>query len=127
MPTPYYLQWEVEVKNTTRQDIVLPNRTTLGRLQLIQSVVSVEVKLKIDDTFGQSCSKVDEGTNTLNTAKNCDEPITSRPKHLDQVDLNELTSEQRNAARALLVEEADVFAVDHSDISRISDFQMDIN
>lgn len=124
MPTPYYLQWEVEVKNTTRQDIVLPNRTTLGRLQLIQSVVSVEVKLKIDDTFGQSCSKVDEGTNT---AKNCDEPITSRPKHLDQVDLNELTSEQRNAARALLVEEADVFAVDHSDISRNSDFQMDIN
>ena len=37
---------EVEVRNTAKHDVVLRNRTVLGRLELIQSVIPVEVKLK---------------------------------------------------------------------------------
>lgn len=41
---------EVEIRNTTKHDISLKGRTVLGRLQLIQSVTPVEVKLKTADT-----------------------------------------------------------------------------
>lgn len=37
---------EIEVTNETKHDIVLKNRSVLGRLQLVQSVTTVEVKLK---------------------------------------------------------------------------------
>ena len=37
-------QIELEVRNTTRHNIVLPKRTVLGRVQLVQSVTPVEVK-----------------------------------------------------------------------------------
>ena len=37
---------KTEMINTTNHDIILPNRTSLGQLQLVQSVTPVEVKLK---------------------------------------------------------------------------------
>ena len=39
-------QIEIEVTNTTKHDILLPNQTVLGRIELVQSVTSVEVKFK---------------------------------------------------------------------------------
>ena len=39
-------QIEIEVTNTTKHDILLPNRTVLGRIELVQSVTPVEVKFK---------------------------------------------------------------------------------
>ena len=36
---------KVEVRNTTNHDIALQNRTLIRRLQLVQSVTPVEVKL----------------------------------------------------------------------------------
>jgi hypothetical protein len=35
---------DVHVTNTTEHDIILPGRTTLGHLQMIRSIVPVEVK-----------------------------------------------------------------------------------
>ena len=39
-------QIEIEVTNTTKHDILLPNWTVLGRIGLVQSVTPVEVKFK---------------------------------------------------------------------------------
>ena len=39
-------QVKIDIVNTTNHDIVLRNRTVLGRLQLVQSITPVEVKLK---------------------------------------------------------------------------------
>ncbi|CAB3987572.1 Hypothetical predicted protein [Paramuricea clavata] len=99
---------EVEVKNTTKHDIVLRNRTVPGRLQLIQSVTQVEVKLKTEN---------DENDDDHQTAK--------WAKHLDDVDLGDLNSEERKAGTQLLIEKADVFAID-DDIGCITELQMDI-
>lgn len=41
---------EVEVTKMTKHDIKLNNRIVLGHLQLVQSVIPVEVKWKADDT-----------------------------------------------------------------------------
>ncbi len=57
---------EVEVKNTTKHDIVLRNRTVLGRLQLIQSVTPVEVKLSTDNDE-KSLSKLKKKLKSLTT------------------------------------------------------------
>ncbi|CAB4023074.1 Hypothetical predicted protein [Paramuricea clavata] len=99
---------EVEVKNTTKHDIVLRNRTVPGRLELIQSVTPVEVKLKTEN---------DENDDDHQTAK--------WAKHLDDVDLGDLNSEERKAATQLLIEKADVFPID-DDIGCITEIQMDI-
>ena len=40
---------EIEIVNNTNPDIILPGRTLLGRLQLVQSVTPVEVRLKDSD------------------------------------------------------------------------------
>ncbi|CAB4021321.1 Hypothetical predicted protein, partial [Paramuricea clavata] len=47
------------------------------------------------------------------------------PKHLGDVDLGDLNSEERKAATQLLIEEADAFAIDN-DIRCIKELQMDI-
>ena len=36
----------IEVTNTTKHDILLPNWTVLGPIELVQSVTPVEVKFK---------------------------------------------------------------------------------
>ena len=101
---------QVEVKNTTKHDIVLQNRTALGRLQLIQSVTPVEVKLKTDNVE-KSPPKLNEDIKIPN---------------LDGVDLRDLNTEQRTAATQLLIEEADAFAIDDDDVGYITELQMDI-
>ena len=114
---------EVEVKNTTKHDIVLRNRMVLGRLQLIQSVTPVEVKLKTDKDE-KSPSKLNEEAKIPNN--NDDHPTANWPKHLDDVDLGDLNSEERKAAKQLLIEEADAFAIDDDDVGCITELQMDI-
>ena len=47
---------KLEMINATNHDIILPNRTPLGRLQLVQSVTPVEVKLKekVESSLGEN-------------------------------------------------------------------------
>ena len=113
----------VEVKNTTKHDIVLRNRTVLGHLQLIQSVTPVEVKLSTDNDE-KSLSKLKEEAKIPNN--NDDHQTANWPKHLDDVDLGDLNSEERKAATQLLIEEADAFAIDDDDVGCITELQMDI-
>ena len=112
---------EVEVKNTTKHDVVLRNRTVLGRLQLIQSVTPVDVKLKTGNTVEKP--RLNEETEM---AKANGHETRDWPKHLNDVDMSELTSEQRKTAKKLLIEEADAFAIDDDDVGCISELQMDI-
>ena len=111
------------MKNTTKHDIVLRNRTVLGRLQLIQSVTPVEVKLSTDNDE-KSLSKLKEEAKIPNN--NDDHQTANWPKHLDDVDLGDLDSEERKAATQLLIEEADAFAIDDDDVGCITELQMDI-
>ena len=113
---------EVEVKNTTKHDIVLRNRTVQGRLQLIQSVTPVEVKLKADNVE-KSSPKLNE---EIKIPNNNGLRTRNWPKHLDDVDLGDLNIEQRTAATQLLIEEADAFAVHEDDVGCITELQMDI-
>ena len=113
---------QVEVKNITKHDIVLRNRTALGRLQLIQSVTPVEVKLKADNVE-KSPPKINEDIKIPN---NNGFQTRNWPKHLDGVDLRDLNTEQRTAATQLLIEEADAFAIDDDDVGCITELQMGI-
>ncbi|CAB3988534.1 Hypothetical predicted protein [Paramuricea clavata] len=81
-----------------RQGMIFSIRTVLGRLQLVQSVVPIDVKLK-------------------------DNPST---RHLKNLDLGGLTEEQRNLASKLLVEQADAFAHDDDDVGHIPNLQINI-
>ena len=55
---------EIEVHSTSQHDIILPGCTQLGRLQLVKSVMPMEVKLKDPDSDRVAKS---ECTNTLQT------------------------------------------------------------
>ena len=113
---------QVEVKNTTKHDIVLRNRTALGRLQLIQSATPVEVKLKADNVE-KSPPKLNEDIKIPN---NNGFQTRNWPKHLDGMDLRDLNTKQRTAATQLLIKEADAFAIDDDDVGCITELQMDI-
>ncbi len=95
----------------------------LGRLQLIQSVTPVEVKLNTDNDE-KSPSKLNEEAKIPNN--NDDHQTANWPKHVDDVDLGNLNSEERKAATQVLIEEADAFAIDDDDVGCITELQMDI-
>ena len=115
-------QIEIEVTNTTKHDILLPNRTVLGRIELVQSVTPVEVKFK-EWPKAQTEHKLES------------EPIESKPQvttsepppHIKGIDLGDLTEEQRKLAIDMLTEEQDSFARDDNDIGMIQDLKLEIN
>ena len=50
---------DIEVHNTSQHDITLPNRTPLGRLQLVKSVTPMEARLakeKVPETWRKADS-----------------------------------------------------------------------
>ena len=123
---------KVEVINSTEHDITLLNRTPIGRLELVQSVTPVEVKLK---------EKVDTTTNSVSATVESDETkqasqSTSReendskdelPKHLKAISLDGLTSQQRALAVKMLKEHQASFAKDDSDIGSVQKLNMNIS
>ena len=46
---------EIEVHNTSQHDILLPNRTPLGKLQLVKSVTPMEVRLAREKGLEAQC------------------------------------------------------------------------
>ena len=115
-------QIEIEVTNTTKHDILLPNRTVLGRIELVQSVTPVEVKFK-------------EWPKAQTEHKLENEPIESKPQvttsepppHFKGVGLGDLTEEQCKLAIDMSTEEQDSFANDDDDIGMIQDLKLEIN
>ena len=110
-------QIELEVLNTTRHNIVLPKRTVLGRVQLVQSVTSVEVKFKEwpkEKLVQHKNEKLQATTSEI-------------PAHLKSIDLEGLDEEQKQLALDLLIEEQKSFAINDDDIGVIPDLKLDIN
>ena len=116
---------ETEVRNTTRHDIKLGGRTVLGRLQLVQSVVPADVRLKDESENTRQLQNQHEPRDHR-TTQNPDVPLIELPNHLKSVDLGELTGKQRQLASQLLLEEADAFAQNDDDIGSIPDLQMNV-
>ncbi|CAB4008686.1 Hypothetical predicted protein [Paramuricea clavata] len=105
---------EVEIRNTTKHDISLKSRTVLGRLQLVQSVTPVEVTLKTADPK----SRIPPST------KSTDDVSEDK---IREIDLSQLTNEQKKVAEQLLIEQADAFAQSDDDVGSIPNLQMNIH
>ena len=115
-------QIEIEVTNTTKHDILLPNQTVLGRIELVQSVTPVEVKVKEwpkAQTEHKLESELTESKPQVTTS--------GPPPHIKGIDLGDLTEEQHKLAINMLTEEQDSFARDDNDIGMIQDLKLKIN
>ena len=124
---------KVEVRNTTNHDITLQNRTPTGRLQLIQSMTPVEVKLSEKPEDGPQ-PETTTGTDTtppLSATREVEGCHSSAmdliPDHLRDISLEGLTPQQKEDALKLLIEQQDAFVRDESDIESVPDLQLKIN
>ena len=109
----------INVTNNTNHDIALPGRVVMGRLQLVRSVTPVEVRFK------------DPETPTPDKELSCEENKLTGEREsnlswLPDVDLSGLTTEQKEQAQQLLLEEADAFTMSDDDVGSISELEMDI-
>ena len=115
-------QIEIKVTNTTKHDILLPNQTVLGRIELVQSVTPVEVKFK-EWPKAQTEHKLESEPTEAKPQVTTSEPSP----HIKGIDLGDLTEEQHKLAIDMLTEEQDSFARDDNDIGMIQDLKLEIN
>ena len=123
---------KVEVINSTEHDITLLNRTPIGRLELVQSVTPVEVKLKerVDTTLNSVSATVESDETkqaSQSTSREENDNKDELPKHLKAISLEGLTSQQRASAVKMLKEHQDSFAKDDSFVGSVQDPQMNIS
>ena len=124
---------DIDIINNTNHDITLRGRTVLGRLQLVQSVTPVEVRLKEPNDENNNTAPEEAMTSEEPGGKQHGVPLPSQidqdldvPPHIKDIELSGLTTEQKRTAIQLLTEEADSFAKDDSDIDCISGLKLDI-
>ena len=91
---------EIEVTNTTKHDILLPNRTVLACIEVVQSVTPVEVKFK-EWPSAQTEHKLDSDIAESKQQVAASEP----PQHIKDIDLSDLIEEQHKLAIDMLTEE----------------------
>ena len=117
---------KTEMINTTNHDIIFLNRTSLGQLQLVQSVTPVKVKLKekVESPL-EGGSSILEAKTTSPTSQ--PETTSSLSKHLADISLEGLTEEQKKAAVSLLVKKQDAFTKDDDDVGSILALEININ
>eukprot|EP00794_Sanderia_malayensis_P004052 gene4052-4603_t len=98
----------------------------MGRIELIQSVTPMEVKLKTDNK-----NPADHIETRLETTKansitvNCQE-VNDVSQFLQQFGLSMLDLEQQQLAKAMLVEESPKFSRNNDDMGCKNDFQLEI-
>ena len=108
-----------QVQNITKHDILLPKRTVLGRIQLVQSVTPLDVKLKEDAVHSETIRSV-----SAKGEIDIDEDI---PSHVKQINLDGLTESQKRSALKLLCEEQNSFSRNDDDIGIVPDLKLNIN
>ena len=90
--------FNLQIVNSTDHDILLPGRTQLGSMQLVCSITPADVKIRDIDSLE---SNVDKPAETKNVTPNKVPPETTVSDQdqavIDQTDLSDLTSDQRNA------------------------------
>ena len=118
-------QVNIEVVNSTSHDITVKSRTTLGHLNLVQSVTPLEVRLResIPDDHANQREAREHTSEHLDPLENS--PVTL-PTHLQNIELGGLSEEQKHRAMQMLSEEGDSFATGDHDIGCIEDLKMDI-
>ena len=109
----------IQVRNSTDHDILLPNRTVLGRFQSVKSVTPVEVKEKCNNEVQENgvliTDKLERGI-----PKTADDWIP-------EVYLNGLTKKEKLVAQQMLLEESDCFSRDDEDIGCSEELKMKVN
>ena len=100
-----------EVKNVSKHAIVLPKRKFLGRIQLVQSVTPLDVKLKQDVSYPE----VDRNDRVKNETVSKEDV----PDYIKQINLDDLTDIQKQSALKLLCEERDSFSKNDDDIGNV--------
>ena len=123
---------KVEVINSTEHDITLRNCTPIGRLEPVQSVTPVEVKLqeRVDTTINSESATVESDETKQASQSTSREENYSKdelPKHLKAISLDGLTSQQRALAVEMPKEHQDSFAEDDSDVGSVQELQMNIS
>ena len=86
-----------QLQNLTRHDIALPKSTVLGRIQLVQSVTPLDVKLK-DNTVASKPIRCERAKGDIDVS----EDIASHIKQTKKLD--GLTESQKKSALKLLCE-----------------------
>ena len=107
-----------QVKNITKHDIVLPKRTVLGRIQLVQSVTPLEVKSKESVVHREPIRN-----ENVKSEVSLDEDI---PNHIKQINLDGLTDIQKQSALKLLCEEQSAFSKNDDDIGKVPNLKLNI-
>ena len=119
---------KIEVTNETNHDIVLKGKTLIGHIQLVGSVTPMEVRLQDTVEQGHDVKFPDEQSAKISGVKcNTSNDRSSYSDLLAAIDLEDLTLEQQQQAQKLVVDEAQSFSVDESDIGCIPDLQMNIS
>ena len=108
----------VEIVNVSKHDIVIPKRSTIGCIELLQSVTPLDVKLKESPDRSKDTDRVIQSTDKV------DEDVTDVPEFIRDFDLSGPSEEQKQAALKLLSEERDSFAKDDNDIGCIPDLKL---
>ena len=127
-------QIEIEVTNITKCEILLPKRTVLGRIELVQYVTPMEVQFKewpktqTSQDFKRGAGGPSTKTETsVNETSQQQGTGTEPPPHIKEIDLASLTEEQRKLAIDMLIEEQDSFVKDDYDIGTIRDLKLEIS
>ena len=119
----------IAVYNTTEHPVTLKNKTVLGRIELIQSVVPLEVNLKPEppsEDVKSSDFKTRLSQNGQNFAEKLEDD-SEFDEFLKQFDLSMLNPEQQQQARNLLIKEYESFATGDDDIGCAKGFQLSFN
>ena len=132
--SPQTSRIHLDIFNSTNHDIFLPNRTELGRLELVRTVTPLEVKLreppendsKDSETSMNSPDKVSVSVDSIKTEQSQQQ---SPDLHhiISDTDLSDLNLEQAQLAGKMLLEELDSFSISDSDVGRAEGLQMEIN
>ena len=112
----------IQVRNLTDHKIVLPGRTTLGRLQQVKSVTPMEVRMDQEKIANLNPLKVEEQREGRKNNK-----VENIDGWIPDVDLDGLDESQKVVAQQMLMEESDCFAKNDDDIGCIEELKMRIN
>ena len=119
---------QINVHNTTSRDILLRNRTVLGRPQLVKSATPLEVKLRRNVENDQSKSLPRMSVNHVEEKQTAKPKPERKNEHVVRnIDLSGLSLEQRNSSREMVLEESESFACDDDDIGYIPNLRLNIN
>jgi hypothetical protein len=134
IPTGVTSRVQIPITNTTKHDIMLRNRTTVGMLTTVISVTPLPMKPVMGEEEShhqqaRTAERSTEGhcptqqcsTNGVQGVKNSElQPLsTTMREELPNIDLQHLSPEQRWKAEAMLYEERESFSKDDTDIGFI--------